>query len=250
MAALYIWQCWYMTYDWRRFVCGGSIDAAPVSAKGGPSAAAGRAAADAGGGKAAGTLAKRLADFVGGAERYESLQVVFLELTGIVGMVLLGVLSFVTRWGGLSDDSTEGLVIFSLGLVVAALLVVLFLKCQTNDVARCVFFEGLEVLVQIYVALRWSGLDPLRLFLYGGDVYAPKYQAALSKHEISTVVGDGGVAVCGLVWIVTINNVLSPLLFLWSESLTASHVVLDMCCETGYIIWWMYLGAERETNGR
>ena len=124
MAALYIWQCWrgrraddrvsgasgatrgshqaaarrllrkttrgvsrrYMTYDWRRFVCGGSIDAAPVSAKGGPSAAAGNAAADPGG-EAAGTVAKRLAAFVGGAERYEFLKVSGAARTSETGRV-------------------------------------------------------------------------------------------------------------------------------------------------------------------
>ena len=68
-------------------------------------------------------------------------------MASIVGMVLIGVV-------GLACLSACVWIVVGAGFVAAALLVVLFLKCQANGVARCAFFEGLEVLVQIYVAVR------------------------------------------------------------------------------------------------
>lgn len=125
-----------------------------------------------------------------------------------------------------------------MGIVAIALVVVAYLKTQDSAIGSTIFFESLEVSSQIYQILVWSGTDIL-LYMTMDDVAYQEAQIGF------TVVGDGGAAVVVLTWIVCINTVFSPLLFLYSQSHTIEHTLLDLFVETSYGCWAMAVAVQQ-----
>ncbi|KAH8068817.1 hypothetical protein JL721_6386 [Aureococcus anophagefferens] len=133
----------------------------------------------------------------------------------------------------------------SAGVGVGSALVVLVLYAlgTRSQVLQTLVFEALEVGAQSYQVLRWSSLDPILVALHGRDSRA--------YHELAAamaVVGDGGLAVGGLAWLLAVNCALTATLVAVVD-VDLAHALVDGLLELGYTFWALgaALAASRRT---
>ena len=133
----------------------------------------------------------------------------------------------------------------SAGVGVGSALVVLVLYAlgTRSQVLQTLVFEALEVGGQLYQVLRWSSLDPILVLLHGRDSRA--------YHELAAamaVVGDGGLAVGGLAWLLAVNCALTATLVAVAD-VDLAHALVDGVLELGYTFWALgaALAASRRT---
>ena len=186
------------TFGWRRFYFG-------EKRRGIPGWVPGRVA----------TLA-RIAVEAAGEDRVE------------VGMIVLAIgLSYL--FGFQSGPSAV------FGFAASLVVVGMYVLGTRSELVQIIVFESLEVGLQTYQVLRWSGLDPIELWLKGR--HSQEYQELVVD---IAVVGDRGRAVVGLTWLLVINCVLTSLL-LATPSLELHHSLCDALLELAYTLWSMFV---------
>ncbi|KAH8058261.1 hypothetical protein JL722_6117 [Aureococcus anophagefferens] len=116
-------------------------------------------------------------------------------------------------------------------------------RARDRLVLQTLVFEALEVGAQSYQVLRWSSLDPILVALHGRDSRA--------YHELAAamaVVGDGGLAVGGLAWLLAVNCALTATLVAVVD-VDLAHALVDGLLELGYTFWALgaALAASRRT---
>jgi hypothetical protein len=124
------------------------------------------------------------------------------------------------------------------GVFLMAAIYVVFVLTRDSTVGQVIMYETLEVTTQIYQLLVWSGVDVLQWL----TLSEAEYQDKQASFAIS---GDGGAAVVGLAWLLCINLVCSPLLFITTRAYTINHTLLDMGLETAYGAWAMIVAVRR-----
>lgn len=248
LALAYIAQVWEMTVGWRGFLqksCDVQTSTGASTAKVAPGQPPPvNAYAMASGARGTSGVARASAAAAGRASRFGTINKKIVErfidadarIGGKDDMIEIGALllsialSFSSFWGAWW--------LIGVGVVIMIVVAVTFVLCKDSNIGATIFFELLETSGQAYQLLVWSGTDVL-LYL---TMSAMDYQEAQLSF---TVVGDGGAAVVVLTWLVTLNLVFSPLLFLYDQAYTINHTLLDLAVETAYGVWAMIVAVQQ-----